>query len=159
MSTGKTIARIDTEPIDADYGGIDHGTVLIYFTDGTALRIEGHSYESVDLELTDLTSDDLATRVAKVEQRLAEESERQHKREEWMALSCDERAARRVNEQAEVRGLRPIMNDAYEGVLTDMMVSMARQLHGAPSSTVRLPCANCGERRCENAPTKPVFTG
>lgn len=155
MWSGKTIERIDSEPIDPEYGGVDRGTVIVYFTDGTALEIEGHSYEEVDLSLTGLNTDDLAEREVKVSERLVEQRERERERAEWLALSCDERAAQRRAALAKQSPVHAAMSSMMADATTDMLAA-SRRLCGGDEMTVRLPCPRCGERQCENAPTRTL---
>lgn len=152
---GKTIARIDENPRDPDYGGEDHGSVILYFTDGTALHIEGHSYESVDLSLEPLSGADVRARNAQVQGQRERARLGRLKRQEWMAVSCEERQRRRVATEATRGPFALMMGKAMQDNYTDAMLASCRQVYGA-SRAVRLPCENCGERACENAPTKRV---
>lgn len=150
---GKTIARIDESPRDPEYGGEDHGTVLIYFTDGTALKIEGSSYEEVSQHLEPLSQADVRRRNAQVQGQREQARLDRLRRQEWLSVSCDERVRRRAARKPSKFGL--LMDETMADSMIDLMLSQRRMFYGESEPlTVRTPCPRCRERACENAGTK-----
>jgi hypothetical protein len=162
---GKTIAWIDESPRDPEYGGEDSGTLLIHFTDGSALKIEGFSHEDVDLGVEPLTSEEVRRRNVKVQGQREKARLGRLQRQEWLSVSCDERKRRRDARRAKSSSMSLLMNDEIADALFDNMLASSRMLYGSGSRTVRLRCPRCGERQCENAPVKEyaeapsMFTG
>jgi hypothetical protein len=149
---GKTIAWIDESPRDPDYGGEDRGTIIIHFTDGGALKVEGWSHEGVDMNLEELSSEDVRRRSLAVQGQREKARLGRLKRQEWLSVSCDER--KRRNAAQDKRGSF-LLSDVYLDAYSDMIIAANRQLYGQPVK-VRMICRNCGERSCENAPTKMI---
>lgn len=158
---GKTIARVDRKPD----GGDSDDAVVLHFSDGSALRVVGHSYEEVSLSLDELAPADV--RRAALRRQGERENQRLERlrRQEWLAQSCEVRAVRRDARRRQ-SPFSVMMDDTMQGMMLDMVMGSGR-FYGAPERTVRLPCAKCGERLCENAPTKtypaipepPLFGG
>jgi hypothetical protein len=89
---GKTVARIQQ-------GQVECGSEMtVHFTDGTALRIEGHSYEDVSLSQTPLSATDV--------RRLAREAQGRREQERVARLTAEVRrrefAAERERAEAEL---------------------------------------------------------
>lgn len=157
---GRTIARIEESPTDPKYGDTRDDTLLIHFTDGTALRVEGHSHEDVSLSFEIESPRELCARRNAAVGRREKARLRRLQREEWLSITCDERAERKARYEArlsaEGRGLRNIVSAEMHDALLDMYVSSNRMLWGDAERVVRLRCKNCGDRQCPNAPTKTL---
>lgn len=151
---GKTIASIDEEPRDPKYGGEDRGTLLIHFTDGSALHVAGHSYEDVDLSLNALSPEDVRRRQAGVQGQRENARMERLQREEWLSLSCEQRAERKA--EAKSSGHALIMRDLFDGLQEDMIRSYQRMVFSDKPMTLRKRCPRCGERMCPNAPTEEI---
>lgn len=158
---GKTVARIEESPTrQGGYQSDD--TVLIHFTDGTALSIAGSSYEEVSQSVRPLDSSEVREWAAAAQGRRERDRLRRLKRAEHLAASCDERARRRQARRAATKDA--LIPGVLEDLLvTDMMLDAARWSGGLYiekadlDKTIKGPCERCGERQCENAPDIPVW--
>jgi hypothetical protein len=144
---GKAVDRIERDAPSPHTGEADGSRLLLHFTDGTALEIVGGGGDC-DGWINDalLSSDDLAARRRKSEEYAADQRAKAREREEWMALTCEERAARRVPE--------PEFEGLYGNLLYESMLAL-----WPGERTIKLRCPECGETACPNAPTKTVNKG
>jgi hypothetical protein len=148
----KTIAWIDETPSSPEHVGEARGTLLIHFTDGSALKIEGYSHEEVDLGVEPLSSEEVRRRNAAVQGQREKARLGRLQRQEWLSVSCDERKRRRDARRAAQSPWALLMD--VEAAMLDNIFASSRMLHGGGPRTVRLRCPRCGERQCENAPVK-----
>lgn len=116
--TGKTIARIQTDP--TDQFGQDSDWLLIHFTDGTALRVSGSSYEEVSLGYDFVDRDFVRTEARMAQGHREKERVVRLKREEWSALTNDERAERIRIRRSKMTPIQLMMEDLENQMLTEM---------------------------------------
>lgn len=155
MSAGKTIAWIDENPADPEYGGDDEGTLIIHFTDGTALKIEGHSYDPVSLSPEPMSQEDVRRRALAVQGQREQKRLKNLERQEWLAVSCDERAARVAAREAKMSPFARLIRDTYVDAYAGLLQDSNRMVYGdQPERRYRVPCTRCHERSCENATEK-----
>jgi hypothetical protein len=150
---GKIVARIEESPADPKYGTHSDDTLLIHFTDGTALRVEGSSYEEVSLSFgaesrVDIMARQRAAAGQREKKRLA-----RLQREEWLSISCDERAARKAKARDKASSDTLVSLELREA-MESLYIDHGRMLYGQGPRAIRQRCPNCGERQCENAPVK-----
>lgn len=81
---------------------------------------------------------------------LAEQEERDRKRAEWLALSCDER----VEARRQQREAFPAAFTMGEIMRDQLSSSVSRMLHGEEQKTITLICPKCREPGCENTRTE-----
>lgn len=148
---GKTIARIEMQPTDPEYGYARDDTVLIHFTDGTALKIAGSSYEEVSQDVESLTREEIAAWTRAAMGRREQERLSTLRRQEWLAISCEERAERRAKEQADRGPFAMLMNSVYQESLAELLRDSNRMLYGQEARVVKHPCVKCGDYDCPNA--------
>lgn len=157
MTAGKTIAWIDENPTDPKYGGDDEGTLIIHFTDGTALQVEGHSYESVSMSTEPMSQEDVRRRALAVQGQREQTRLKRDQRAEWLSITCDERTARIEAREAKMGPLALAMRETFAGAYADLIRDSNRMFWGdQPERRYRVACKRCRERQCENATEKVV---
>lgn len=134
---GKTIKRIEEA---------DEDRLLIHFTDGTALSVSGSSYEEVSLSYGMLDSAEVRRHQREQQGRREQERVRRLNRAGWMALSCEERAAKRPKDDG--NWILPLYLE--DAIIEDFNRSFGTR------TTLRKRCVKCGERECPNAETYEV---
>lgn len=141
---GRVVARVDDRPPDPDRGYPRDDMVVIHFTDGSALEVQGSSYEEVSQSCALLSPADVRRRAQVAAGRREEKRLERLQRDEWRAISCDERAARNAAKPSDP------LRDAIESlwINTSMLTLGERK--------VRERCPRCRERFCENAPVRVI---
>lgn len=132
MSAGKTIARIEEGPYSR-YGHRDYGTVLIHFTDGTALKVEGFSHEEVDQSLSEVGRDEIR-RMQRAS--MGEREKRRQlrlKRQAFDALPEEEKERIRQERLARMDPMQRVLHQHYKDFIEDQIKNMNRQLFGLGS--------------------------
>lgn len=148
---GKTVARIEESPTRPGSEQSDD-TVLIHFTDGTALVVAGSSYEEVSQSVGLLDYAETRKWAAAAAGRREAERLSRLRREEHLAVSCQERARRREARRAEQKDW--LFSEGMENWLINDILRTPSLIGG--DRTIHLPCETCGERQCPNAPTEVV---
>lgn len=150
-ATGKTVARIEEQPTGED-GRREDETVLIHFTDGTALKIEGGSYEAVSQSVDLLDRAEVNEWQRRAMGRRETERLERLQRQEWLSISCEERGERKRAREAKMSPIARVMRDEWGGAMVDMMLAQSRLLYGVDEKQqIVKACENCGERECPNA--------
>lgn len=140
---GKTVARIEEKPPSELGGSPDPSTVLIHFTDGTALEIQSSSYEEADQCVSTLSADEIARRQALGRSYQHRQERRASKRREWMALTCEERAA--------CIGQPPPIAVEMRKNLYGQIFSLNKLGYGDKDAAILRWCDKCYETECPNA--------
>ena len=129
---GRTIARIEPEPL----GDLD--AVLIHFTDGTGLIAYAGNADV-------LNHAEVRAYARRAQGQREQRRLRRLQREEWLAISCAERVARK--EAARER------MDILERAIVDMFAEESRRWSFFGLRQTSITCERCGERECENTIT------
>lgn len=151
---GKTIARLQQDAPDPESGRPSEERLLIHFTDGTALEIVASSYEEATIDTQTLSRDNVLEREHLHREHEKAEAEKAQKRKEWLALSCDERAAQAPKRSHPFFWLEAAMEDS---ILEQALLASA-SASASPAREIKLRCPTCGERECPNAPVKNLKT-
>lgn len=163
---GKTVLHIEREPVDPEYLSKDSGTVLVHFTDGSALKVEGASYESVTLHDEVIDANAVRSYGAARREFAFKNARAAAKQAKWLAMTCEQRC-RRIAKRESKRATTSaghMLSWVFQDSIKDMMMQQNRMLFGAPAARMRVnPCLACGERECENAertlvPADPPIT-
>jgi hypothetical protein len=153
---GKTVKRIEEGPT-GEYGYVEHDTVVIHFTDGTALKVEGSSYEDVSQSVTVLGRREVNALAHAAQGRRETARIDRLKRQEWLSISCEERGERKRAREAKMSPIAMVMRDTFMGAIADQIHASNRMFFGdRPERRVRQPCENCAECLCPNAPVKII---
>lgn len=127
---GKTVARIEESPTDPKYHYGRDDTILIHFTDGTALLVSGSSYEEVSLYDNDLTAEEVRQWQRAAQGRREAERLTRLERSAWDALSDEERAAKLAARRAKMHPFAREMEDTLGGLAHDLAPAMNRAVFG-----------------------------
>lgn len=152
--TGKTIQSVQ-DPAPGDDGAPDGSRLILHFTDGTHVMLEGDDYLSVSA----LTNDDLEALRTKQAEHEQKEQDRKAERNRWLALTCEQRQARlitrRASESPSQKMMRTIIRDDLRRAN-----EVSWWIDGGKARTVKDPCDKCEETACPNAQTRqiPPFT-
>jgi hypothetical protein len=147
---GKIVERLETRPADPDSGYPRDDALILHFTDGTALEIVGSSYEECSLNSNTLTPSDLLARESKRAEHEAEQAKRAQERADWLALTCEERTARRPTDSAYL-----MTGSVYHSMALGLL-KQQNPFMDEPERTIKHPCTHCGETECPNARTETI---
>lgn len=143
---GKTVARVEIGTTDPKYGWEREDTVLIHFTDGTALSVTGSSHEEVSQYAGMIGPEEIRAYARAAQGRRERERQQRLQRAAWMALPCEERGRQRAEREAKMgwleRGMLGWLGDGHGYLLTP--------------SRYRVLCPVCREAACENTETVPA---
>lgn len=132
---GKTIARVET-PTHPEYGYEQHGTLVLYFTDGTTAEITGHSYEEVSLSYGPGEDPRVYARAA--QGRRERERLVRLEREEHAAAGPEERARRETVRRSEMSPFALAVEDSIRDMARSTAADMNRVSFG---NTFTIPIA------------------
>jgi hypothetical protein len=132
---GKTIARVEEPPYE-DYG--ESYTTIIWFTDGTAVKMHDTGYETDGIEITPTTAAELdAQFVEQIEYQIEREWERHQaalrKHHECLVMAeasggADTRAFKQwYQNRYGMTGFARVLKDEYSAALADFMRQANRQ--------------------------------
>ena len=158
---GKTIARVIERPTDREHGYERDDTLLIVFTDGTALEVSGSSYEEVSLGWAERTAEDVRAYEQAAAGRREAERVKRLEAEALRAMTCEERTERKRAREERMGAEGRAFANFEQSMLLDMMRDANRTLFGVGDDldkTIKGFCPNCGAQYCENAPDVPVYS-
>jgi len=147
MIDGKTISSIQENAPNPHTGRPGQSIMLLHFTDGTALGINGGGDDCDDwISHELLTSEQVHKRAQLAQKHKDDLAEQTRKREAWMALTCEQRAQRQPKPSTD----NLLLDEQWRRyALEDLARSVG-------STQVNLPCTKCGETQCSNAPTRQL---
>lgn len=87
---------------------------------------------------------------------IRKQDERAAKRAAWMALTCEERVAKREERLAAMSTIGRLTQALMSDSLNDQRYALNRAFFGGKAQTIKEPCPRCKETECPNARTREI---